>query len=737
MKYTSVALLTFAASAVEKAQGFGSVSFSRTSSRSSSLFYRTDGQNEVPNADSIALNNFNLPQFPVNSVDAPKKSVEKKEETVASDEGEEWLVAGKYVDLTTRSESKAARSVAPSFGSSNTAPLVTGATMPIPREPVVPNPIANRAAASNRPVEKRPVAKRAPVRARRTAVTVDDVVEKFDLKNAIINNKKPQQSPTQKYQESLKMATNSESKIKAMLESKEKELEDMQAYVKRSNTVKQNMKSQLDAREKELLELKASMETMTKELEQLQIESKNEIAARDAATEDLKSQLSEKSAMQQKRLKDQLWEAELKLESAKLEIESIQQLSEQKEASTREEYEEKLVQLHKKHANEVNGLYERIKAEEAFYNIAKADFQQAINLVNSDFMDVDSLMKSVEAGEINKDRVAFLEQLASMQSSKQLDDLSNKHKEEIASLEEKLKSEQELFAKSKAELEAKIDALTNEFTKEKADLLAQKETELAALAEKSTNEMNTLRIELEGKLSALNLDLEGKTSEIESLTKELEETKSMSKLEIKNLRARHHVDVEAQKNLLEKTKATAEEEKAKIQSELDNVNVELGYKITCLNNDVQEKVDKINSLVKELEETKDKAKKEISRMSARHHVDIEAEKALREMIQSNAQAEQARLNEILAYKNKEIGDFHQERGSLRSVAKVAMNLTKKKMFSREKKVKVAEASPLAALDNTLFDLSNMMFVNGLKELGTKTPGSFEKNEEMLAVFFGN
>lgn len=727
MKYTSVALLTFAASAVEKAQGFGSVSFSRTNSRSSSLFYRTDGQNEKPNADSIALNNFNLPQFPVNSVDAPKKSVEKKEETVASDEGEEWLVAGKYVDLTTNNVSKAARSVAPSFGSSNTAPLVTGATMPIPREPVVPKPVANRAAASNRPVEKR------PVRARRTAVTVDDVVEKFDLKNAIINSKKPQQSPTQKYQESLKMANNSESKIKAMLESKEKELEDMQAYVKRSNTVKSNMKSQLDEREKELLELKSSMENMTKELEQLQIESKNEIAA----TENLKSQLSEKFAMQQKKLKDQLWEAELKLESAKLEIESIQQLSDQKEASTREEYEEKLVQLHKKHANEVNGLYERIKAEETFYNTAKSDFQQAMTLVNSDFMDVDSLMKSVEAGEINKDRVAFLEQLASMQSTKQVDDLTNKHKEEIATLEEKLKSEQDLFAKSKAELEAKIDALTTEFTKEKADLLAEKESELAALAEKSTNEMNALRIELEGKLSALNLDLEGKTSEIESLTKELEETKSMSKLEIKNLRARHHVDVEAQKNLLEKTKATAEEERAKIQSELDNLKVELGYKITCLNNDVQDKVDKINNLVKELEETKDKAKKEISRMSARHHVDIEAEKALREMIQSNAQAEQARLNEILAYKNKEIGDFHQERSSLRSVAKVAMNLTKKKMFSREKKVKVGAASPLAALDNTLFDLSNLMFVNGLKEIGTKTPGSFEKNEEMLEVFFGN
>lgn len=727
MKYTSVALLTFAASAVEKAQGFGSVSFSRTNSRSSSLFYRTDGQNEKPNADSIALNNFNLPQFPVNSVDAPKKSVEKKEETVASDEGEEWLVAGKYVDLTTNNVSKAARSVAPSFGSSNTAPLVTGATMPIPREPVVPEPVANRAAASNRPVEKR------PVRARRTAVTVDDVVEKFDLKNAIINSKKPQQSPTQKYQESLKMANNSESKIKAMLESKEKELEDMQAYVKRSNTVKSNMKSQLDEREKELLELKSSMENMTKELEQLQIESKNEIAA----TENLKSQLSEKFAMQQKKLKDQLWEAELKLESAKLEIESIQQLSDQKEASTREEYEEKLVQLHKKHANEVNGLYERIKAEETFYNTAKSDFQQAMTLVNSDFMDVDSLMKSVEAGEINKDRVAFLEQLASMQSTKQVDDLTNKHKEEIATLEEKLKSEQDLFAKSKAELEAKIDALTTEFTKEKADLLAEKESELAALAEKSTNEMNALRIELEGKLSALNLDLEGKTSEIESLTKELEETKSMSKLEIKNLRARHHVDVEAQKNLLEKTKATAEEERAKIQSELDNLKVELGYKITCLNNDVQDKVDKINNLVKELEETKDKAKKEISRMSARHHVDIEAEKALREMIQSNAQAEQARLNEILAYKNKEIGDFHQERSSLRSVAKVAMNLTKKKMFSREKKVKVGAASPLAALDNTLFDLSNLMFVNGLKEIGTKTPGSFEKNEEMLEVFFGN
>ena len=733
MKYTSVALLTFAASAVEKAQGFGSVSFSRTNSRSSSLFYRTDGQNEKPSAESIALNNFNLPQFPVNSVDAPKKSVEKKGETVASDEGEEWLVAGKYVDLTTRNESKAARSVAPSFGSSNTAPLVASATMPVPREPFVPNPVANRAAASNRPVEKRPVAKRAPVRARRTAVTVDDVVEKFDLKNAVINRKKPQQSPTQKYQESLKMANNSESKIKGMLESKEKELEDMQAYVKRSNTVKSNMKSQLDEREKELLELKSSMENMTKELEQLQIESKNEIAA----TENLKSQLSEKSAMQQKKLKDQLWEAELKLESAKLEIESIQQLSDQKEASTREEYEEKLVQLHKKHANEVNGLYERIKAEETFYNNAKIDFQQAMTLVNSDFMDVDSLMKSVEAGEINKDRVAFLEQLASMQSSKQVDDLTNKHKEEIVTLEEKLKSEQDLFAKSKAELEAKIDTLTNEFTKEKADLLAEKETELAALAEKSTNEMNTLRIELEGKLSALNLDLEGKTSEIESLTKELDETKSMSKLEIKNLRARHHVDIEAQKNILEMTKATAEEEKAKIQSELDNVKVELGYKITCLNNDVQEKVDKINSLVKELEETKDKAKKEISRMSARHHVDIEAETALREMIQSNAQAEQARLNEILAYKNKEIGDFHQERSSLRSVTKVAMNLTKKRMFSREKKVKVAAASPLAALDNTLFDLSNLMFVNGLKEIGTKTPGSFEKNEEMLEVFFGN
>ena len=719
MKFESVALLTFAASAVEKAQGFGSVSFSRTNSRSSSLFYRTDGQNEKPSAESIALNNFNLPQFPVNSVDAPKKSVEKKEETVASDEGEEWLVAGKYVDLTTNNASKAARSVAPSFAQ-NAAPLVTPAVMPVPREPVV-----NRAAAPNRPV-----AKRAPVRARRTAVTVDDVVEKFDLKNAIM---KPQQSPTQKYQESLKMANNSESKIKAMLESKEKELEDMQAYVKRSNTVKSNMKSQLDEREKELLELKSSMENMTKELEQLQIESKNEIAA----TENLKSELSEKFAMQQKKLKDQLWEAELKLESAKLEIESIQQLSDQKEASTREEYEEKLVQLHKKHANEVNGLYERIKAEETFYNNAKADFQQAMTLVNSDFMDVDSLMKSVEAGEINKDRVAFLEQLASMQSSKQVDDLTNKHKEEIANLEEKLKSEQDLFAKSKAELEAKIESLTNEFTKEKADLLAQKESELAALAEKSTNEMNALRIELEGKLSALNLDLEGKTSEIESLTKELEETKSMSKLEIKNLRARHHVDIEAQKNLLEKTKATAEEEKAKIQSELDNVKVELGYKITCLNNDVQEKVDKINNLVKELEETKDKAKKEISRMSARHHVDIEAETALREMIQSNAQAEQARLNEILAYKNKEIGDFHQERSSLRSVAKVAINLTKKKMFSREKKVKVAAASPLAALDNTLFDLSNLMFVNGLKEIGTKTPGSFEKNEEMLEVFFAN
>lgn len=722
MKFTSVALLTFAASAVEKAQGFGSVSFSRTNSRSSSLFYRTDGQNEKPSAESIALNNFNLPQFPVNSVDAPKKSVEKKEETVASDEGEEWLVAGKYVDLTTNNASKAARSVAPSFAQ-NAAPLVTPAVMPVPREPVV-----NRAAAPNKPV-----AKRAPVRARRTAVTVDDVVEKFDLKNAVINSRKPQQSPTQKYSESLKMANNSESKIKAMLESKEKELEDMQAYVKRSNTVKSNMKSQLDEREKELLELKSSMENMTKELEQLQIESKNEIAA----TENLKSQISEKYAMQQKKLKDQLWEAELKLESAKLEIESIQQLSDQKEASTREEYEEKLVQLHKKHANEVNGLYERIKAEETFYNNAKADFQQAMTLVNSDFMDVDSLMKSVEAGEINKDRVAFLEQLASMQSSKQVDDLTNKHKEEIATLEEKLKSEQDLFAKSKAELEAKIESLTNEFTKEKADLLAQKESELAALAEKSTNEMNALRIELEGKLSALNLDLEGKTSEIESLTKELEETKSMSKLEIKNLRARHHVDIEAQKNLLEKTKATAEEEKAKIQSELDNVKVELGYKITCLNNDVQEKVDKINSLVKELEETKDKAKKEISRMSARHHVDIGAEKALREMIQSNAQAEQARLNEILAYKNKEIGDFHQERSSLRSVAKVAMNLTKKKMFSREKKVKVAAASPLAALDNTLFDLSNLMFVNGLKEIGTKTPGSFEKNEEMLEVFFAN
>lgn len=402
--------------------------------------------------------------------------------------------------------------------------------------------------------------------------------------------------------------------IKKQIEALKAERDKLKKDAEQGGTASEEVQKELETTKKALTEREADLEKAKKELEDLKKANSDSL---DQAKTNAKDQISKINDL------DEAKKSELiaKVDNAQT-VEDVNKiLSDLVESNLNNKLSEKDKVIAEKEANinKANKQIEDLKAEiEALKEkLATStgnndETQKLIDEKNEKIKELENAQKEAqqELGKLKeenkqlKDRIAELEKTIDSSDDEKAKKIAEKEKE-IADLTEKVKELE--IAKEKLATAEADKAKADEKIKELESKLANKESDLSgkqAELEKSNKELEKAKSKLEGDLKAKVEELEKVKSELAKIKKEQEEKDDIIAAQLKLAKDKAKEKINNDNTLTDSAKEDAIKkiDEAKTKEEVDKIIEDL-------------KLQKDEDNKKELKEAKDRANKEIDKMT--------------------------------------------------------------------------------------------------------------------------
>ena len=523
-----------------------------------------------------------------------------------------------------------------------------------------------------------------------------------------------------------------------------------------AETEKFKLQTMLSAKTREMDGLKQKMQSMNQEILNVKREADEKMRKIEMVSKLVKKDLEAKSREEKRKIKQKMWKIATQLEDEKLKVAVLKQKYKDGETKQKAEYEQELKALEEEKSKIIQDLQDRLIAEEAFYEQAKVDFTQALKLLQTDFVDQESILEAIEADESQKVTKNLLAKVASARSKKMMEDLEAKYTTDISSLEETLKREREANAKTKKELEKTMQELANdssvqqdistnqmsalkaamkrkieeleEQAKAKEMFYAKAKMDFAKNLSKYSKKVTYLEDTLESERNFNSITKVKLQQKVERLTKrnsKLEATSTETLKKLKIIEKKYDEEVTNLQKSLENERRSFEEERERLEKQISDMSIkfaqekkqledELTTQLVTTRNQFQKEIEnvkqalepRISDLTKELNETKENARSEINELKVNHTIELETSKKI-------ANTGKIKIEELVAERDELIKQS--EGGSIEKASIFENNNSKRKVDMDKMKEKLKEIDITSSKSEDVVPIETKLEMNKSKK----------------------
>ncbi|GFH47673.1 predicted protein [Chaetoceros tenuissimus] len=536
-----------------------------------------------------------------------------------------------------------------------------------------------------------------------------------------------------------------------------------------AETEKFKLQTKLSAKTREMDDLKQKMQSMNQEILNVKREADEKIKKMEIVSKLVQKDLEAKSREEKRKIKQKMWKIATQLEDEKLKVAVMKQKYKDGETKQKAEYEQELKALEKEKSKITQDLQYRLDKEEAFYEQAKEDFTQALKLLQSDYVDQESILEAIEADESQKVTKNLLEKVTSARSKKLMEDLEVKYATDISSLEEALKKEREANAKTKKELEKTIQELTNdssvqqdistnqlnalktamtrkieeleEQAKAKEMFYAKAKMDFAKNLSKYSKKVTYLEDTLESERnfnSITKVKLQQKVERLTQRNSKLEATSTETLKKLKTIEKKYDEEVKILQDTLENERRSFEEERERLEKQISDMSIKfaqekkqledgLTTQLVTTRKQFQQEIEnvkqalepRISDLAKELNETKENARSEINELKVNHTIELETSKKI-------ANKGKIKIEELVAERDELIKQSEEK--SIEKDSFSENNNAKRRVDMDKMKEKLKEIEVPSSQLKDVVPIETKLEMNKIDEDSTEVTESTEKSK---------